>query len=203
MGISFFLPRDYSYAIGSDDTMAMRLECFNSVEGSIKFQALLGWYRFVCSNGLIVGITQSDIRHRHSGELNFRQMDAVLAKGISEAKTERKNFSKWQDWKIKPEKIQCWADDVIYKTWGLKAAARVFHIANTGVDVNINAPYKSTFPSTVNVTPTVRVPGSPARAKNAFDLSQILAWIARTRNDFQERSDWRQKIPEFMKALLN
>jgi hypothetical protein len=43
----------------------MRLECFNSVDGSTKFQAFMGWYRFVCSNGLIVGITQVDMRRRH------------------------------------------------------------------------------------------------------------------------------------------
>ncbi|GAG99015.1 unnamed protein product, partial [marine sediment metagenome] len=39
--------------------------------------------------------------------------------------------------------------------------------------------------------------------RNAFDVSQILAWLAKERKDFQEQLNWRQQIPGLMKKLLN
>ena len=54
MALNLLFPSDdrYSFHVnGDDDTMRLRLQCFNSVDGSTKCIALLGWYRFVCSSG--------------------------------------------------------------------------------------------------------------------------------------------------------
>src|SRR2546425_478571 len=49
------LSDEYGLDPGDDNPMGLRLQCFNSVDGSTRFMAVLGWFRFVCSNGLIVG----------------------------------------------------------------------------------------------------------------------------------------------------
>ncbi len=49
----------------------MRLECFNSVNGSTRFRALLGWFRFICSNGMVIGVIRSDVLRRHVGDLGL------------------------------------------------------------------------------------------------------------------------------------
>lgn len=41
----------------------------NSHDGSSSYQLLSGFFRFVCSNGLIAGDIQNDIRVRHSGRV--------------------------------------------------------------------------------------------------------------------------------------
>jgi hypothetical protein len=203
MALNFYLPDEYSYTIGNDDKMAMRLECFNSVEGSVRFWALLGWFRYVCSNGIVVGITKTNFHHRHTGDLEIGDIQAIMSHGIATAKKEQKNLEQWQEWKIQEPKISRWVDKVIRKTWNFKAAARVYHIAHTGFDAEVEGAYKDFTPSTVWVNSTRRVPGAPQKAQNAFDISQILAWIARTRHDIQEQVDWRQKIPGLMQELLN
>jgi len=73
MALSLYLPDKYSIDPGDGEVMALRLECFNSVDGSSRFRVLMGWFRFVCSNGLIIGVTRADVRRRHVG--NFRLTD--------------------------------------------------------------------------------------------------------------------------------
>ena len=68
MALNLLFPEDDKYSFrlnGDNDTMRLRLQCFNSVDGSTKCMALLGWYRFICSNGMVVGITRFDFQRRH------------------------------------------------------------------------------------------------------------------------------------------
>ncbi len=50
MALSIYLPKKFSFDPGDNHPMKMRLECFNSVDGSTRFRALMGWFRVVCSN---------------------------------------------------------------------------------------------------------------------------------------------------------
>lgn len=84
------------------------------------------------------------------------------------------------------------------KTWGFKAATRAFHIANTGRDVNLNGPFKGNDPTTI---PTDPVRGSPPKSRTLFDLSQVLSWLAKERNDLQEQVEWREQIPDLLAPL--
>ena len=55
-------------AISSDGEVP-ELILINSHDGSSSYQLLAGFFRFVCSNGLIAGNIQSDVRVRHSGNV--------------------------------------------------------------------------------------------------------------------------------------
>jgi hypothetical protein len=55
MRIGLLLPEKYNLKL-NNDVLGLRMECFNSVDGSMKFTCVIGWLRFVCSNGLIVGV---------------------------------------------------------------------------------------------------------------------------------------------------
>jgi Domain of unknown function (DUF932) len=60
--------------------LGLRLECFNSVDGSSRLVILFGWLRFVCTNGLV---TKYDV-----------------AQGMSFVASQRKNAEErvtWQD----------------------------------------------------------------------------------------------------------
>jgi len=203
MRLSLYLPERFSFDPGDGHPMAMRLECLNSVEGSTRFRALLGWFRFVCSNGLVIGVTKTDLRQRHVGNLSIEDIGHVLVDGLSDAEQEKKAFENWRNYDITLDTLTPWIDRGIRKEWGFKAATRTFHIARTGHDVKIAGSYKEEKPTTIQVRKTTKVPGSPAIAKNAFDVSQILAWLAKERNDLQEQFNWRQQIPGLIKSLLN
>ena len=52
MALAFVLPDVYLVDPGDRFPMEVRLECLNSVDGSTRFRAEMGWFRLVCSNGL-------------------------------------------------------------------------------------------------------------------------------------------------------
>lgn len=201
MELSFCLPAQYNFDPGDGYPMALRMELLNSVDGSTRFQALLGWFRFVCSNGLIIGVTQSDIRYRHAGELQLGDVQNVLNAGLKKSDTEKKNFEDWRKKAISPNSLISWVNENLKKEWGFKAAARAFCIARTGFDGEILGQYKGNQPTTILMKKTKHVPGSPKKCDNLFDVSQILAWLAKERRDVQEQLQWREQIPELLKPL--
>lgn len=203
MHLSIYLTPDYYFDPGDGNLMAMRLECLNSVDGSTRFQAFMGWYRFVCSNGLIVGVTHVDLRRRHTWGLNILEIIDVLNYGLEKAGEEKKNISEWQKRPIEiDERFISWIEKDVSKFWGFKAATRTYHIAKTGTDVEVAGTYKDQTPITIEIREIQKVPGMDIQAKNAFDVSQILAWLAKERNDVQEQYEWRRAIPNLMTKLL-
>lgn len=87
--------------------------------------------------------------------------------------------------------------------WGFKAAARTFHIIRFGSDAEVVGQYKRSTPTTIPMQETKRVPGTSQQCRNLFDLSKILAWLAKESRDVQEQLEWREEIPELMAPLLN
>ncbi len=203
MGLSLYLPDQYSFDPGDENPMTMRLECFNSVDGSTRFQALMGWFRFVCSNGLIVGVTKFNLRRRHMGDVSVSEIGTVLYQGIKDADKEKENFTSWREHSIDFNKLVPWIENDVRKAWGFKAATRTYHISASGFDVKVLGNYKDETPTTIQVKQTSQVPGMPECVQSAFDVSQVLAWLAKERNDFQEQFEWRRQIPKLMKNLLN
>lgn len=203
MALSIFLPEAFSFDPGDGNPMALRLECLNSVDGSTRFRALMGWFRFICSNGLVVGITRSDVRRRHVGDLILSDVQAVLRSGLHDSEVEKKNLERWRNVEITEDRLTSWVDKDLLNGWGFKAAARAIHIARYGADGVIIGQYKDSKPSTIAMRETNPVPGSPQRCNNLFDLSQILAWLAKERRDVQEQLEWREEIPNLTATLLS
>ena len=203
MALSLYLPDKYQFDPGDGHPMALRLECLNSVDGSTRFRALMGWFRLVCSNGLIIGVTRSDFRRRHFGNLRLEDVGAVLMSGLNESEAEKKNFESWRRAGITLDRLVPWVDKDLREEWGFKAAARTFHIARSGSDADVVGQYKGSTPTSIAMQKTGRVPGAPQQCRNLFDLSQILAWLAKERRDLQEQLEWRERIPELMEPLMN
>jgi hypothetical protein len=110
MSFGVCLPGNYSYDPGDGNPLALRLECFNSVDGSTRFRALMGWFRFVCRNGLILGVTSHDLRRRHVGDLALDDLGDVLASGIQESEREKENFKCWLQFQIHLKTLVPWVE---------------------------------------------------------------------------------------------
>lgn len=117
MFISVFLPEKYSYTPPDGKTMALRLVCFNSVDGSTHFRALMSWFRLVCSNGLIIGVTRYDLRRRHLGEIQLNDIGNVLISGLNIAKAEKANFMNWQNTEVTSKQLIPWVNKNLREKW--------------------------------------------------------------------------------------
>ena len=201
MALSLRLPDAYLFDPGDRFPMTVRLECLNSVDGSTRFRAMMGWFRLVCSNGLTIGVTRSESDRRHVGDLQLEDIGLVLRAGMNDYKLEQGTLVHWRTVEVKAAGLRAWVDRDLKAAWGFKAAARAFHIAGSGRDVEVIGPYKGHSPTNVRVERAEAVPGSPEKSTNLFDISQILAWLAKERRDIHEQMSWREQIPSLMASL--
>ncbi len=200
MNFRIYLPSSYDF---TDDQgkVGLRLECFNSVDGSSRLMIVFGWLRFICSNGLVIGETKIEIRERHGQNLDLSSIAERIRPALAAVAADRARMKKWQDEKVVIDDIKAWADEKLSEKWGKKAAARVFHICDSGKDVEFNDPFA---PGTATEKP-IRflgpVPGAPKPAATKYDVAQALSYVATKRNNAEERVAWQGDIPHLLQCL--
>jgi hypothetical protein len=78
MNFRIYFADHYSFIDDDGTKLDLRLECFNSVDGSSRLVILFGWFRFVCANGLVIGETKIEIKERHGQSLELPSIVALL-----------------------------------------------------------------------------------------------------------------------------
>ena len=163
---------------------------------------LLGWYRFVCANGLAVGTTRCEWRLVHREGMMPADVAPLLQAGLELAEREKLALREWRATPVPAPRLAAFADERLAPAWGVRLAARFLHIAVTGFDAELAFPFEPGPPSAKTLSPTRRVPGSPAFAQTAWDACQALAWLAKERKDPRERVERMLQIPELMQAVM-
>jgi hypothetical protein len=202
MALFLKLPAPYEFNPGDGFQMTLRLCCYNSVDGTSGLLAHAGWYRFVCSNGMVVGVTSSRFQAIHNRQLDIGDVSQALRTGLESATLERQVFRRWLNVPVSEERLTAWIDGHVSRKWGAKAATRAFHIAQSGHDVEFAEPFEKAMPSKRSVKPLAMVPGAVAPARNAYAVCQALSWLAKERNDVQEQIERTRGIPSLMIDLL-
>jgi len=201
MNLRVYFPNEYNYVRNDSDSLALRLECFNSVDGSSRLVLLLGWIRFICGNGLVIGETRAELRDIHDEHLDLEPIPEIIGEALKKVKLERERLDNWEKTPIDPEPFQAWINKDVSDALGKKAACRVFHICKTGHDAKLTKPFAPGEATEKPVELTTRVPGSPNLAGNLFDVSQALSWVANSRTNAEELVEWQAKIPELLNKL--
>ena len=196
------LPERYAYRPDDGHTMALTFECFNSVDGTVPLFAAVGWFRFICSNGLVVGTTSATARLRHSPPLQIDEVCEVLADGMESALQDRASFAAWRSSRVSRVCLEKWVDGSVADAWGPLAAARVYGISMTGVDGRPVRPSNRAAPHRWQLTEGQQVPGTHAPCEDGYQIAQVLAWVAAQRANVAERLRWRGQIRDLMSHLL-
>jgi hypothetical protein len=134
--------------------------------------------------------------------MGLDDVQTVLSYGLQAADTEQGNFARWRQRTVSPDDLVSWINKELKNGWGFKAAARFYHIARTGHDAEIAGLYKEKTPTTIPVRSKGPVPGAPDECRNLYDVSQILAWLAKERRDVQEQLAWREGIHGLLAPLI-
>jgi hypothetical protein len=164
---------------------------------------LFGWYRLICSNGLVIRETKIEIKERHGQSLELDSIPERIRPALEAVAADRSRMKKWQDEKVTIENIATWADDKLSQQWGKKAAARVFHICDVGKDIEIEDPFAIGTATEKPIRYLDRVPGSPERADTKYDVSQALSFVATHRNNTEERVSQQADIPQLLERLAS
>ena len=84
----------------------LQLVCRNSVDGSTAIRARLGWYRLVCSNGMIVGVTLGRTRLTHKPEADLNDAFTPLSEEMSIVAKDREMIQKWAGTSVSLDRIR-------------------------------------------------------------------------------------------------
>ncbi len=200
MNLRIYFPAAFSFVEAQGNELDLRLECFNSVDGSSRLVILFGWFRLVCSNGLVIGETKIEIKERHGTSLDLWKIRDRLRPALEAVEDDRARMARWQQDKVRIDDIETWANKEVTARWGKKAAARVFHICDAGRDVEID-PFVPGAATQKPIRYLDPVPGSPVRATTKYDVSQSLSFVATHRNNAEERVAWQADIPLLLVQL--
>jgi hypothetical protein len=201
MALRFYLGDDFSLSPPDGHPLDLRLELFNSVDGSSRLLLVMSWFRLVCSNGLTVRDTLTQIADIHDSKLDLSRLDDAIVMGIDLANADREKLSYWFGAGVREEEIAAWVDGPVAAVWGKKAAARCLYICQTGSDGEILNPFAGGMPSERTLRSTRVVPGAARPATSLYDVSQALSWIATNRSNVEERLAWQTDIPKLVAEL--
>jgi len=201
MNFRAYFPDSFSYSPSDGHSLKLRLECFNSVDGSSRLVILFGWFRFICANGLIIGETKAALRDIHDENLNLDIIPRIISEGLAKVKADLERLRQWEQSSIVSLRFEGWVDGHLAERWGKEAACRTLHICRSGADVEMLDPFAGGKPSEKQIKLLSAVPGAAKPAKNLYDVCQALSWIATQRNSADERLEWQGHIPELVENL--
>lgn len=194
-------PSEFDFIPKDGGPIGLRLECFNSVDGSSRLVIFLGWIRFICSNGMVVGKTHTELRAVHNKNLNIGHIPLLIRKSLNQVGEDVSRLKRWEVARITSNALKVWIDEVVARVWGKKAACRAFHICSFGHDVKITDPFSPAEPTEKPVRQLDIIPGATAPARTLFDVCQALAWVATQRKDPDQKIRWQLQIPELLSQL--
>jgi hypothetical protein len=185
------------------EPVRLQLVCRNSVDGSTAIRARLGWYRLVCSNGMIVGVTLGRTRLTHKPEADLNDAFTPLSDEMSIVVKDKDMIQKWSSTTVSLNRVRAWVDGPLVKAWNPLAACRVWAISSTGRDARFLPPFEKVLPSNRIVELLKPVPGSPSRAVTIYDVVQAMSWVASRRTDVDEVEQRQRQIGELAESLMN
>lgn len=195
------LPAGFDFTPPDGNALALTFECFHSVDGTVPLLALLGWFRFVCSNGLVIGTTHARMSRQHRASLHIEELAPLLSEGLDAVVRERQALASIAATTVSSEALCAWVDGPVASAWGPFTAARVYAIAARGVDGEPCRTPRLALPHERQILRPTPVPGANAPCKNAYAAAQALSWVASRRLDVAERMAWRCQIPELVAKL--
>ncbi len=184
-----------AYAMSPDGhDVGLRLVCRNSVDGTSAVRSHLGWFRLVCSNGMVVGVTLGKTRLAHKPTADLATLFAPLKTQFAVVEKERATLADWNSTRVSRSDLRSWVNGPVAEWWNSLAAARVWHITQTGLDARFVPPFQKADPSERKVELLDAVPGTPDRAETVYDVAQALSYVASRRRDVEEAEAFQRDI---------
>ena len=97
--------------MASSSTLGLR--AFNSVDGSARLTILSGWFRLVCSNGLVIGKSLLELRDIHNPSLDLVKIEDAIAKAILHGKDDQARLEQWQNCRVDRKAIAAGVDGAV------------------------------------------------------------------------------------------
>jgi hypothetical protein len=150
---------------------------------------------------LVIGETKIEIKERHGEGLDLGNLSKRIQPALEAVVGDRSRMMKWQSQQVAIDAVAGWANEHVSEEWGKKAAARVFHICDSGKDIEIDDPFALGAATEKPIRYLARIPGAPERASTKYDVAQAMSFVATQRKNPEERVAWQHVILRLLKRL--
>ena len=220
---SLDLPSNMFFEPADKYPLNLTVNALNSVDKTTALEINLFWYRLVCGNGMVYGDNIKFKEIHLTDSLNPDAIEEFVRYQLEreQLRAQHQLLTKWQEAQVtilrlsdaKPSsgQIEKWLEKSVSNKWGVHAAARAYHIAKTGCDgkfiINTDKNKKKKKrvkfnELTLDPKTETSVPGAFAPVRNAYDISQVLGWLASQQATVQKQLNWMADIPTLMRSLL-
>ena len=230
MWVSFTLA---NYQLNEADRFPFRLEVsgLNTIGAGKALDIRLSWYEPTYRTRIPYGMLSAQevnfkkIRRKKEKELDSNTFSndiySFLRTHLEHISGERQLYNRWKAAEVNQHTLARWIDTVVKEKWNYEMAARAYHIAMEGYDIQVknsenididqdtDTRKKIPPPSELTQSPIqsryyVRKNAAPekfAPAKNAFNLSLILSWIISQKSTIPFQLKW-VDLPYLMEKLV-
>ena len=132
MKINFLLP-NCQFNPGDGYPIVLQVNCLNSMDKSIAIQIYLSWYREE-SDTEMMGRRE---KWPHPASFKTERIEKLLTDQFHRFSKEENLYKKWYETKLDWNSLVKWLNKTVEKKWGAYTTVRIYHIAKTGQDVEI------------------------------------------------------------------
>lgn len=132
MWINFLLP-NCRFNPGDGYPVVLLVNCLNSVDKSIAIRLHLSWYREESDTEMM----GRGAKWYHTESFKIEQVEGFLAYQFLRFSKEESLYKKWYETKLDWASVVKWLNKTVARKWGAHTAVRVYHIAKTGYDIEI------------------------------------------------------------------
>ena len=137
MSINFLLP-NYKFNPGDGFPVVLQVNCLNSVDKSIAIRLHLSWYREE-SDTEMMGRKK---KWYHPKSFKTEKIEEFLANQFRRFSKEESLYQKWYETKLNWNSVVEWLNKIVANKWQGSTAVRAYHIAKTGIDIEVNDTYR-------------------------------------------------------------
>ncbi|MYF56718.1 hypothetical protein F4225_13460 [Candidatus Poribacteria bacterium] len=161
MWIKFLLP-NYEFDPGDAYPIVLKVNCLNSVDKSIAIRLDLSWYREE-SDTEMIGRSE---KWYHTKSFKTKKIKEVFANQFRRFSKEESLYKKWYETKLDWNSVVKWLNKTVANKWQGSTAVRAYHIAKTGIDVEVNEAYR--IPKAAEEIPDILTPKHPQAQARLF-----------------------------------
>lgn len=137
MWMNFLLP-NCKFNPGDGYPIVLQINCLNSVDKSIAVRLHLSWYREK-SDTEMMGRSE---KWYHTESFKIGKIEEFLAKQFRRFAKEESLYKKWCETRLDWNSVVTWLNEIVANKWRGSTAVRAYHIAKTGIDIEIKGTYR-------------------------------------------------------------
>ena len=182
------------------------IEIVNSVDKTLALSIRIRWRRLICLNGMF---TYNDDRLRLIHNLDWMSKASIpgfIKDRMSKDSGVFAALELWKSKKISPSQVLDWAEERLRNDskWTVGNSARVYSIVSTGYCGRVGKVVgRKAHLSEYTVSQDEKVPGLNIPLKNAYDLAQMLTWIASDMHSVEMQDETTEDVPRLVEDFLN